>query len=90
VVVWRDRAGGGHVQGLGHRYYTDCAVDVNDPGIPTISRGHDLGALLDALSPHTRNLIPRPGEDSGRVTQIIAAMTADIERLPSEPDETLK
>jgi hypothetical protein len=90
IVAWRNRKGGVHKVGGGHRYYTGTKRDANKPSLPTISIGLDIKALAGMLMPHTIKALEamkagEPVKDPDR-----DELNAEFARLPDSPDENLR
>jgi len=85
IVAWRARHGGG-----AHQFYSGEQPVRDDDRIPSISRGVDMSAFLDAIMPETMKQLlgvmgrGPPHEIDGE------AMNVALAALPSKPDESLE
>jgi hypothetical protein len=90
IVTWRNRKGGIHKAGGGHRYYTGTTRDANSPSLPTIVDGLDLQAIIGVIMPHQTRMfqamkagepVKDPDDDE---------LKEEFARLPDKPDEQLR
>jgi hypothetical protein len=89
IVAWRHCRKGRHKGGGAHAYYEGTTRIVGGAPIPSIGRGRDMGAFINAILPF---IVPQleaimdgksdPGLD-------VSAMKAATNRLPTDPDENL-
>jgi hypothetical protein len=85
VVVWRHRVGGG-----GHASYNNGKRSKSGAKLPTIARGRDMTAFLGKVVPHMMEEtaamlkgLPVPKLD-------VAALLAQLNALPTHPDDKLE
>lgn len=86
IVVWRYRDGRQFKGGGGHQFYRDGIRILGDASIPTISRGQDTIAMIDAILPHML-------DEHGRLKQNgidSSAINAALRLLPYGPDDKLR
>jgi hypothetical protein len=91
IVAWKTRKDGVYKGGGGHQCYTATVRDKDLPGLPTIGTGMDMRALCDLMMGHfLKGIAGRSiGEIKGELIDI-NALRADVAKLPSMPDETLR
>lgn len=90
IVAWRHNASGVHNGGGGHQFY-DKATRTQDSGaLPTIGRGMDIQALVQAIMPHMMAQMSALRTGGTESESDIEKMKADVAKLPEHPDETLK
>ena len=89
IVAWRYRKAGVRGGGGGHQYYTECKRDSQNSSLPSISRGMDTHALIEAMMPllsaHMQAVLHRAVHQELNVTEINAALA----QMPEDPDERL-
>ncbi len=91
MVIWRNRKASLHKGGGGHQYYTGTTRDQSNPGLPTISNGMDLQALIGVLMKHMPQMLPRPGEVGMPTPEMdTEAINRDLAKLPETPAEDLE
>lgn len=90
IVAWRYRKGGVHDGGGGHRYYTGPVRDRSSPSLPTISRGADLNAIVEAIAPQAMKRLEAMLKGEPTEDLDIDETNAALARLPREPDEKLR
>jgi hypothetical protein len=91
IVAWKNRPGGVHSDGGGHRYYTEVNLESEFPAFPTIVHGIDMCARIGAMASVLVGGMPSPGQDLvSWKKQRIDALNAAISNLPDSPDERLR
>jgi hypothetical protein len=89
TVAWRYRENGVHRGGGGQLFFSGVVPDASSGFLPTMKRGRDLVALVDALLPSVRQMLAtRPGSDAPPALDL-DEMNAALARLPSGPNEKL-
>lgn len=95
VVVWRRRPeAGASRSGGAHQFYDGRDREKDSAGIPMISNGMDVTALLAAIMPvmTSRSRLMMDSDD-GQIRddseEFDAQMRAAVEHLPDDPDEKL-
>jgi hypothetical protein len=86
IVAWRHRKEGIHGGGGAHQFYTGTTRDTGSPGLPTISQGMDMQALLSVFMPHMSAMVP--GEPPPDVD--VDELNRELGPLPDKPDENLR
>lgn len=90
IVAWRHRKTGAHGGGGAHQFY-DSLKRVPDSGaLATIANGMDVQALVRATMPHTLAQMNALMEGQAPPELDVAALNAELARLPEHPDEHLK
>lgn len=90
IVAWRYRRNGVHKGGGGHQYYSGKSR-VRDAGpIPTIARGLDVNAVINAVLPSFLKKIEGWPEIQSDQELDVDAINAELSRLPTDPDENLR
>ena len=87
VVVWRNRRGSSHRDGGAQHFYSGRCREQGVPGIPTISNGMDIHALLSLMMDNVLEEIR--GLPAGQLPSH-DKIHAGIEKLPDQPDEKLR
>jgi hypothetical protein len=86
IVAWRHRKEGIHGGGGAHQFYTGTTRDTSSLGLPTISHGMDLQALVSVFMPHMSTMVPgEPPKDLD-----VDELNKELGRLPDKPDENLR
>jgi hypothetical protein len=91
IVAWRHMRGGRvHNGGGAQQFYIGTARDPTPDGFPVIACGMDMTAFERVMLPHILETI-RAKQESGTAKEIDwDKITAEFNRLPNEPDETLR
>lgn len=89
IVAWRYRRHGYHRGGGGHRCYTDGVRERNVPPLPSVANGIDVGAFSRGEMEYVHGMVAK---NHGEFASFDMAdlWSAVIEKLPSDPDQTLK
>ena len=89
VVVWRNRPGSSHKAGSGHQFYESRARAQSSPGIPTIGNGMDIHAITSLM---LNNMLEQmQGRTAEQFSSIdFREVHQGVEKLPDQPDETLR
>lgn len=96
IVIWRNAQSGIHKGGGAQRCYDGTSHDYPCPGLPTIGRGMDIGAiasmLMREMAPHFEKWAMAVEADPEAEMQEVDAenIKAGLAGLPSGPDEKLR
>ncbi|MEO3430709.1 hypothetical protein AAFN88_17780 [Pelagibius sp. CAU 1746] len=89
IVAWRFSKDGVHGGGGGHQFYSGPERAASSGFMPSITRGADINALVQAMMPFTEKSLkalmagePAPEENPDEINAALA-------RLPRTPDEKL-
>src|SRR5680860_1599756 len=92
VVVWRRRRGSriGLRAGGGHKFFDGTAPEKNNPGIPTVTNGMDLLAIVSELMSMSQGDI-QAWQGRGPVPELdMEELEQRIAKHPTDPDEQLR
>ncbi|HWA57368.1 MAG TPA: hypothetical protein VG692_08950, partial [Gemmatimonadales bacterium] len=86
IVGWRFRRQGRFKGGGGHLAFTGLQRDTNNPPLPSIGNGMDIGALVNVFMQHVQDLYKR-----NQTIEHIDSTAIDeaLRKLPDSPDEKL-
>ncbi|HJR54762.1 MAG TPA: hypothetical protein VJ982_13740, partial [Gemmatimonadota bacterium] len=91
LVVWRPA---GPPRNGGHQLYSGLSREENAPVFPTISRGLDVRALVEAMMPYMQRQMMKNLERMERGESMLdldmEQVNAELAELPEKPDEHLE
>jgi hypothetical protein len=89
IVAWRPRSADAR-DGGGHYVYTGIDRDRDTPQLPTIARGMDVGAIANAILPHTVRVFEELLDGKSPVEPDRTKIDDALRQLPQGHDERLK
>jgi len=90
IVAWRYKKDGVHGGGGGQQFYTQTTRDRSSPSLPSITRGRDLTALIQAIAPQTTKHLQAMLSGEAPPEIDIDEISAKLAQLPDKPDENLR
>lgn len=92
IVVWRNRRDGAHHSGGGHQFYTGVDRDATSVSLPTIGGSLPIHEIVKVLFPHIRKAAEPflRGEEEKLRDLDHDAITEELDKIRTEPDETLE
>ena len=90
IVAWRHRRGTKHKMAGATQFYTGTTRDSQVDNLPDIANGTDMVALISTMIPHVLEVFEKMRGGNTSATVDRDRINAELDRLPADPDDTLR